>query len=96
VFATDAERRRERRIITTRRTARHRAAAQGYKTITPCKDCGGNFHSEAMEFDHCRGTKSFDISRGYGKSLPAIIAEMRKCDLVCSICHRKRTASRRS
>ncbi len=60
----------------------------------PCTDCRNKFHPHAMEFDHCRGIKSFDISRSPGKSLTRIKAEIAKCDLVCANCHRIRTASR--
>jgi hypothetical protein len=61
----------------------------------PCTDCGGQFPPCAMDFDHVRGKKLFILGRGAGKGLPAVIAEIAKCDLVCSNCHRIRTALRR-
>lgn len=61
----------------------------------PCVDCGGLFHSQAMEFDH-RGGKKFGISEGASKhSLELVLKEVKKCDLVCANCHRVRTARRR-
>ena len=65
---------------------------------SPCTDCGGGFHPEAMEFDH-RETdqKTFDIAT-YGKTVATntLLIEMAKCDLVCANCHRVRTARRRA
>jgi predicted Zn-ribbon and HTH transcriptional regulator len=69
------------------------------KAGQPCQDCGGCFHSHAMEWDHRDGEiKSFSISYmgregRVGRELLAI--EIAKCDLVCSNCHRARTARRR-
>jgi hypothetical protein len=62
----------------------------------PCKDCCVKYHFSAMEFDHVRGDKLFDISKHkhYGKD--KVLAEIAKCDLVCANCHRIRTHLRRS
>lgn len=59
----------------------------------PCTDCGGTFPVVCMDFDHVRGEKEFNISRGisYGYKLERILAEIEKCELVCSNCHRVRT-----
>jgi hypothetical protein len=64
----------------------------------PCHDCGGVFHPDAMDFDHRDpSTKVANISElqvlGRRRKLAA---EMAKCDLVCSNCHRVRTARRRA
>lgn len=64
----------------------------------PCADCGGVFHSSAMEFDHVpgRGGKNFSMARPPERvTIRAIQAEMDRCDLVCANCHRKRHADRR-
>jgi 5-methylcytosine-specific restriction endonuclease McrA len=61
----------------------------------PCMDCHQTFHPDAMEFDHCRGEKSFNIARARNLSWPRIRAEILKCDLVCANCHRIRTHKRR-
>lgn len=63
----------------------------------PCMDCGRSFPSECMDFDHVRGTKKNNISTlPYLGNLTALLEEMKKCDVVCSCCHRIRTSSRRS
>ncbi len=65
----------------------------------PCMDCGGTFPPVCMDFDHLPGNKkSGNVSTmaRLGWSTEKILAEIAKCDLVCSNCHRIRTATRRS
>jgi len=64
----------------------------------PCTDCGHRFPPCCMDFDHRPGSrKCYCIgtmfAHHYGKVL--IKRELRKCDLVCSNCHRIRTRDRR-
>ena len=64
----------------------------------PCKDCGGRFPSECMDFDHVRGPKLFNVgtcSRN-GVSETRLDAEIAKCEIVCANCHRIRTKKRRT
>jgi len=63
----------------------------------PCVDCGGRFHPCAMDFDHLDGTtKRATVSELVSKAKPleVILAEVAKCELVCSNCHRVRTFTR--
>lgn len=74
------------------------AVARQLKSV-PCMDCGGTFHWVAMDFDHRPGEEKLCevsklVSEGY--SLDLILAEIAKCDVVCSNCHRVRTFVRRS
>lgn len=59
----------------------------------PCTDCGRRFPSCAMDFDHVRGKKKFNIGafRGHGYSVETVKAEIAKCEVVCACCHRIRT-----
>lgn len=58
----------------------------------PCKDCGGTFPPEAMDFDHRRPSeKRFSVGTGYSYSIKSLMAEIAKCDIVCSNCHRTRS-----
>jgi hypothetical protein len=59
----------------------------------PCADCGQQFISFAMEFDHLKD-KEFKISHNGYKSLEVLQNEVSKCDVVCILCHRERTHSR--
>ncbi len=62
----------------------------------PCVDCKEKYPYYIMEFDHVpgRGTKSFAISSGLAISLIKLETEMKKCDIVCANCHRRRTYMR--
>lgn len=68
-----------------------------YKVSHGCVDCGFNEHPAALEFDHLPGyEKLFDIGRAvYKRAWKAVLAEIEKCEVVCSNCHRIRTAERR-
>lgn len=64
----------------------------------PCADCGLSFPACCMDFDHRVGTiKEYNIGTMFAHhyGLPLIRAEVEKCDLVCSNCHRIRTRDRR-
>lgn len=63
----------------------------------PCTDCGGRFHSEAMQFDHLDSSKKFKmISLMYTYCRERIDEEVAKCELVCANCHAVRTYERRT
>lgn len=59
----------------------------------PCADCGKSFPNEAMDFDHRDpSTKIEKVSAMvYKGSVPLLLSEVEKCDLVCAVCHRIRT-----
>jgi hypothetical protein len=59
-----------------------------------CVDCGYGAHEAALQFDHIDpAQKKFTISGGAGiaKSWDVLVAEARKCELVCANCHAIRT-----
>lgn len=61
----------------------------------PCTDCKNSFPPEAMDFDHVRGKKLFEIAQKMRVwDLNKILKEIDKCELVCSNCHRIRTKKR--
>lgn len=58
----------------------------------PCMDCGISYPPFVMDFDHRPNEiKIFNISFGRFKSIFSIMEEIKKCDIVCSNCHRIRT-----
>ena len=78
-----------------RRRADLKAYVQNLKETTPCTDCGVNYPFYVMDFDHVRGEKVADINRLMGSvQKTLILAEIDKCDIVCSNCHRRRTHER--
>ena len=63
---------------------------------SPCADCGEVYPHYVMDFDHVRGKKLFDIANAtrfvlWEKRLKLLEEEFKKCDVVCSNCHRERT-----
>jgi len=59
-----------------------------------CQDCGGAFPQCCYDFDHRDHTqKKFHLGSRMGGSLAELMVEADKCDLVCSNCHRIRTAN---
>lgn len=63
------------------------------KVGKPCADCGDFFPPYVMDFDHL-GEKEFLIARMRNHSFESILKEVKKCELVCSNCHRERTHKR--
>lgn len=82
-----------------RNNARYREAC--YQVLLaaknrPCADCGRSFPPIAMDFDHVRGAKVDVVSRIALRqfSISRLQDEIAKCEVVCAICHRLRTARR--
>jgi hypothetical protein len=80
---------------------RHRNARRGrlqeyvdsVKAETPCADCGCDYPSYVMDFDHVRGKKVANIAKLVSACRPLLMIqdEIAKCDIVCANCHRLRT-----
>lgn len=62
----------------------------------PCTDCGIKYPHYVMDLDHVRGTKVMAVSSFLGRRLgeTKLLAEIAKCEVVCSNCHRERTYAR--
>lgn len=68
----------------------------GMKTMLPCADCGINYPPMSMDWDHLNGDeKNVNVSQGLHLGFLGILEEIDKCELVCTNCHRVRTAQRR-
>jgi hypothetical protein len=63
-----------------------------YKRFVGCKDCGEK-DPVVLDFDHVRGDKSFQLANApqFGHTLEPIKREIRKCEVRCANCHRRRT-----
>ena len=59
----------------------------------PCSDCGKVYPPICMDFDHIGTNKRLNVSYllNHGFPMEQIIKEVKKCELVCSNCHRMRT-----
>ena len=79
--------------------ARWHATAAMLKQIrdVPCADCARRFPPCVMQFDHRDATtKANEVTRMLMRGRSAILAEVAKCDIVCTNCHRVRTYERRN
>lgn len=58
----------------------------------PCVDCGER-DPVVLDFDHVSGVKRFNVAGEVYRSanLAKIQAEVAKCDVRCSNCHRRKT-----
>jgi hypothetical protein len=57
-----------------------------------CADCGYRGHPAALDFDHLPGFEKLkSVGSMTGCAWEDIEAEIAKCDVVCSNCHRVRT-----
>lgn len=93
--------RREKYLETSKRNIRERRAELMAEIHVlkskPCVDCGGTFPSVCMDFDHIDGHVKVNniATMVHGLRRIAVIrAEIAKCEVVCSNCHRIRTANR--
>ena len=60
-----------------------------------CVDCGYNRYPEALDFDHLPGAEKVKtVALMWGWSWDKVLAEIDKCEVVCSNCHRHRTKVR--
>ncbi|MCW4027877.1 MAG: hypothetical protein NWE76_10395, partial [Candidatus Bathyarchaeota archaeon] len=69
---------------------------RGLKAGIPCKDCGTLYEPSCMDYDHVKGTKFKAVTRmvldNYSKE--RVLEEIEKCELVCLLCHNRRTQRR--
>lgn len=76
------------------RCSKTRAKINKYKN-KPCMDCNKTYPFYVMDFDHRPNEiKLFCVGRALTFSWHKIKAEIDKCDIVCSNCHRIRTYKR--
>lgn len=71
-------------------------SVRDYKENNPCKDCEQYYPYYVMDFDHVKGDKLRNLASMTTYSWEKVLAEIEKCDLVCSNCHRVRTHKRLS
>jgi len=73
--------------------AKNRTEVLAYLSSHPCIDCG-NEDPVVLEFDHRDpATKLTEVSRMIvSKPWGRVLAEIKKCDVRCINCHRRKTA----
>ena len=75
----------------------NRSFAKRVKAFLGCIDCGES-NPIVLDFDHVRGEKLYNIADMVHKafSIETIKEEIRKCEVRCANCHRKKTHERRN
>lgn len=79
-----------RRMAYTPYQLRNRSLVNGLKA-KPCADCGIQYASHVMQFDHVSGEKICNISQWREISFEILKNEIEKCEIVCANCHSART-----
>lgn len=61
-----------------------------------CVDCGQMFEPSCMDYDHIGEDKVENVARmvAHNYSKERILEEIKKCELVCVLCHNRRTQKR--
>ena len=78
---------------TYRENVRNYVRAQ--KESGPCVDCQVSYPYYVMEYDHTSDDKVRTVSwLSSAGTMNQVIEEIKKCDLVCSNCHKIRTWNR--
>ena len=73
---------------------KNRALISEYLRSHPCVDCG-EADLVVLEFDHVCGNKEADISKLMNQaSIQKILEEIKKCEVRCANCHRRKTYQR--
>lgn len=83
---------------TQRYIERNRVYVNSLKEKSGCTDCLVKFPHYQLDFDHLSGFEKYkDVSRlvNSGCSIKKLDEEIRKCQVVCANCHRKRTWERK-
>lgn len=83
------------------RNRKRKAAVQDfvrqYKESHPCTDCGVQYPFYVMQFDHTGTDKTAHVAVLAAKTtLPRVMEEIAKCEVVCANCHAARTYNRRT
>lgn len=83
-------------VMQRARINRLRAEIREYLLKHPCMDCAES-DPIVLDFDHVSDNKTMEISNAmrHGWAISKIMDEIKKCEVVCSNCHRRRTHQRR-
>ena len=83
------------RVTTQRYQQSRRDLINKIKVERGCVVCGYNAHAAALDFNHVRGEKLFNVSQDTKKAWINMRAEIEKCDVLCANCHRIHTYENR-
>ncbi len=81
-------------LSNNKRRSRLKEQIEELKSSTPCKDCGASYPYYVMDFDHLFDKQGLIIKFVRNNNPTGLSEEIKKCDIVCSNCHRIRTFKR--
>ena len=87
------------KVYIDRAKARSMDMKEWFKSLKdqPCMDCKIKYPPYVMDFDHVTGDKIDNLGTLINLgNRQKVLAEIEKCELVCSNCHRIRTHNRSS
>lgn len=70
---------------------RVKLALRATKLASGCVDCGYAEHPAALQWDHIKGVKKFNLSKAADHPWEEVLAEIEKCEVRCANCHAIRT-----
>lgn len=74
--------------LTKERVDKMRRLVDRYKMMCGCLRCGFKEHPRALQLHHRDpAAKSFTVSISLGRARKVVMAEIRKCDVLCANCH---------
>src|ERR1700737_4554755 len=77
-----------------RRRQELKAFIKELKQSIPCKDCGLKYPHYVMDFDHLFDKENLIKYFVNNNNKRGLEAELKRCEIVCSNCHRIRTYNR--
>lgn len=78
-----------------KRLDRIRGVLERYKLWCGCARCGYRDNARALEFHHRDPSlKEFNVSERKGRAWAKTKAEVRKCEVLCSNCHKIEEAAK--
>ena len=88
----------KRRQISRKKTrTERREYIKTIKTMNYCTDCKQYYPYYVMDFDHINKDKEKTIAKLVNDgSMKKLLQEIKKCELVCSNCHRERSFKRQA
>jgi hypothetical protein len=80
-------------IKTRKRLAELRQIVYSAKS-KPCVTCGASYDPWLMDLDHVDGAKVMHVAAMAGKnaSKPDLVSEIAKCQVLCALCHRRKSS----
>lgn len=87
----------ERTAVSNKRVRERNRLIVADAKARPCADCGVEYPTYVMQFDHTGDEKTANIGDMVGRAgVAALLAEIGRCDVVCANCHAIRTHDRRT